>query len=352
MSQNVVFPTDHASVSTGAAGPVVEIRGLSRRFGATTALDNVHLNVPRGCVFGLVGENGAGKTTLLKHVLGLLKAHQGEVRVFGLDPVAHPVEVLGRTGQLSEDRDLPAWMRVGEFIDYMRAFYPHWDNAYAGELERTFELRRNQKIPTLSRGQKARLGLLVALAYRPDLLVLDEPSSGLDPVVRRDILGAIIRTVADEGRTVLFSSHLLDEVQRVSDQVAMLHKGKLLLTNSLDQILTSHHRLTIRFAEPRNDIASLAGVLWFEPAAIGLEANAVPSDVSRPEGSRPDSFRSMNPQREWTLVCNGRREELVSELAQRNAQIVEETSLSLDEIFIARVHAQMDGGMQPSPSTK
>src|SRR5207247_3238784 len=205
-------------------------------------LDSVSLSFPHGAVYGLVGVNGAGKTTLIRHILGLLRAERGSVRVFGLDPVADPVAVLSRIGYLSEENDLPAWMRVDELIRYTRAFYPKWDDAYAEELRRTFALDAAATISHLSKGQKARAGLLVALAYRPELLVLDEPSSGLDPIVRRDILGAIVRTIADEGRTVLFSSHLLDEVERISDRVAMLKEGRILLTGELDEIKQTHHR--------------------------------------------------------------------------------------------------------------
>ena len=175
-------------------------------------------------MFGLVGENGAGKSTLIKHLLGLWRAEAGSVKVFGLDPVPDPTAVLGRIGYLSEQPDLPGWMRVAELLRYTQAFYPRWDATYAEQLLRQFGLDAGARIRTLSKGQRARLGLIAAEAHRPDLLILDEPSSGLDPIVRRDILEAIIRTVTDEGRTVIFSSHLLDEVERVSDHVAMLHQ--------------------------------------------------------------------------------------------------------------------------------
>jgi len=220
--------------------PVIHVSELTRRFGATTALDSVSLSMPRGAVYGLVGANGAGKTTLIKHVLGLLRAEGGTVRVFGRDPVADPVGVLSRLGYLSEDNDLPGWMRVDELIRYTRAFYPAWDDAYAEELQKAFALDPSAKVRSLSKGQKARAGLLVALAYRPELLVLDEPSSGLDPIVRRDILGAIIRTIADEGRTVLFSSHLLQEVEQVADHVTMIDQGRILVSARLDEIRESH----------------------------------------------------------------------------------------------------------------
>src|SRR5437868_118408 len=214
------------------AESVIDVSDLTRRFGAKTALASVSLSLRPGAVYGLVGANGAGKTTLIKHILGLLRAEGGSVRVFGLDPVADPVGVLSRIGYLSEENDLPEWMRVDELIRYSRAFYPGWDDAYAEELRRTFALDPAAKIKNLSKGQKARAGLLVALAYRPELLVLDEPSSGLDPIVRKDILGAVLRTIADEGRTVLFSSHLLDEVEEVADHVTMLSRGRVVLSAS------------------------------------------------------------------------------------------------------------------------
>jgi len=222
------------------ADSVIRIDNLTRRFGSRTALDSVSLSLPRGAVYGLVGANGAGKTTLIRHILGLLAAESGAVRVFGLDPVADPVGVLSRIGYLSEENDLPGWMRVDELIRYSRAFYPKWDDAYAEELRVAFALDGSTRIKTLSKGQKARAGLLVALAHRPELLVLDEPSSGLDPIVRRDILGAVIRTIAHDGRTVLFSSHLLDEVEEVADHVTMINSGRIVLSAPLDEIKSSH----------------------------------------------------------------------------------------------------------------
>jgi ABC-2 type transport system ATP-binding protein len=287
---------------------VVEILGVTRRFGAITALDDVSLCVPRGAVFGLVGVNGAGKTTLLKHVLGLLKPQIGTVRVFGLDPVADPVGVLSRIGYLSEEKDLPDWMRVDELIHYNRAFYSSWDDQYAEELRRTFELDSAKKIKQLSRGQRARAGLLVGLAHRQEILVLDEPSTGLDPIVRRDILTAIIRTISEEGRTVLFSSHLLDEVERVSDHVAMIDAGRITLCNGLNQLKDSFRCLTLRFETPQSHPPAIAGALAWKGAG-----------------------------HEWTTVCNARLDALRAAIAAAGARIVQERVPSLDEIFVARV---------------
>ncbi|MCG8450265.1 MAG: ABC transporter ATP-binding protein [Pirellulales bacterium] len=289
---------------------VIECDQLSRKFGANQALDSVTLCVRSGSVFGLVGENGAGKTTLIRHILGLLRAEQGSVQVFQLDPVQHPKEVLGRIGYLSEDRDLPDWMSCSQFMRYSQAFYPNWDEAYAEHLRDKFGLDPMQPIKHLSRGQRARIGLLAAVAHRPDLLILDEPSSGLDPAVRRDILSAIIRTVADEGRTVLFSSHLLEEVERVADRVTMIHNGRLELSGSLPEILQRHHRIVLHFD-------SLPPTQPEFPGALSCQGSG----------------------REWTVLCNGGVDELRATASKIGAQIVEEGTPSLDEIFLARTES-------------
>jgi ABC-type multidrug transport system ATPase subunit len=304
--------------SPSSAEAAVAITNLSRRFGSKTVLDDVSLYVPRGCVFGLVGENGAGKTTLIKHILGLLRAEAGTVRVFGTDPVADPVSVLGRTGYLSEQPDLPGWMRVDELLRYTRAFYPKWDVGYAEALRERFGLNPAARIKTLSKGQRAKAGLLVAQAHRPDLLLLDEPSSGLDPIVRRDILEAVIRTVADEGRTVFFSSHLLEEIERVSDHVAMVHQGKMVLCGSLDEIKAQHRRIVLRFE-----------TALMKPPVI------------------PGAVSVTGSGREWVLLCNGARLEL-PELADRlGARILDDQGPSLSEIFVAHAGVSLPG---PAPA--
>ncbi len=291
-----------------SAPPIIDIRRVTRQFGTKTALDDVSLSVPRGGVFGLIGGNGAGKTTLIKHVLGLLRPQSGTVQVLGLDPIENPVGTLGRIGYLSEDRDLPNWMRVCELMRYTRAFYPNWDAAYAEELREAFDLDPHARVKNLSRGQRARAGLLVALAHRPELLVLDEPSSGLDPVVRRDILGAIIRTIAEEGRTVLFSSHLLDEVERVADRVSIIHQGRILLTSSMDEIRDTHHRMTLRFSQELDRAPAFVGALSHEGQGT-----------------------------EWTYICNGDSVQLKRAAEALGATVVGEATLTLDEIFVSRI---------------
>jgi ABC-2 type transport system ATP-binding protein len=198
-------------------------------------------------------------------------------------------------------------MRVGELLRYTQAFYPNWDSRYAETLRQQFALDAEAKVKNLSRGELAKAALLVVLAYRPELLLLDEPSSGLDPVVRRDILEAIVRTVADEGRTVFFSSHLLDEIERVSDRIAMVVNGRNTLEGPLDDIKASHHQMTLRFDAAQTRAPVLVGALNVSGAG-----------------------------QEWSVICNGSRSELVNAATKLGARIVAERRPTLDEIFVAR----------------
>jgi len=289
-----------------SAEPIVAVTHLSRTFRGRKALDDVTFTVERGTVFGLVGENGAGKSTLIKHLLGLWRAESGTVRVFGLDPVADPAAVLGKIGYLSEQPDLPGWMRVDELLRYTQAFYPGWDTQHADRLREQFALDPTARIETLSKGQRAKLGLIAAEAHRPDLLLLDEPSSGLDPVVRRDILEAIIRTVTDAGRTVIFSSHLLDEIERVSDHLAMLHRGRLRLCAPLDEVKARHRRLVLHFELPQTTAPTV-----------------------------PGAVRITGADRVWTVICESTRLDRLAIGRNFGARIADDSPASLDEVFIA-----------------
>ena len=287
---------------------IVEVDGLSRDFEGRVALSEVDFVVPTGCVMGLVGENGAGKTTLIKHLMGLYYAQQGTVRVFGKDPVKDPEGVLGKIGYLSENREMLDWMRLDELLDFTSSFYPSWDQKYALQLVNTFELRLDGKVQDFSRGQRAQAGLILAVAHHPDLLILDEPSSGLDPIVRRDILAEIIHTATQENRTVLFSSHLLDEVERVADKVTMISRGKVVLSQGMDELLQSHHALTIQFREPMKQFPTIKGVLSASGKGI-----------------------------HWVAYSNGLSELTIKEIQNLGGTILTDEPLSLDEIFIARV---------------
>ena len=286
---------------------VVEVNGLSRSFAQKIALDDVAFRATTGQVYGLVGSNGAGKTTLLKHVLGLLRAATGSVRVFGLDPVRDPVGVLSRIGYLSEERELPEWMSIEELMRYTQAYHPTWDTAYERELLSTFALDPRKKIKELSKGMRAQAGLIAAVAHRPELLILDEPSSGLDVVVRRDILDAVVRAVADDGRTVIFSSHLLDEVERMSDHVTLMHQGRVALSGVLDDVRREYQRSRVRFVESYDQPPVIDTALLMEGGG-----------------------------RTWSVVHSGSLESFRHSVVARGGEIVESRDATLEEIFLAR----------------
>ena len=285
---------------------VVDVNGLSRAFGNKTALQNVSFRATAGQVQGLVGANGAGKTTFIKHLLGLLRATSGSIRVFGLDPVRDPVGVLSRIGYLSEEHDLPEWMRVDELMNYTRAYHPSWDATYARELLESFALDPTKKIRELSKGMRAQAGLIAAVAHRPELLILDEPSSGLDAVVRRDILDAIVRAVADDGRTVIFSSHLLDEVERMSDHVTLLQQGQVTLSGELDDVRRGYQRSRVHFVEHFDKPPALE-------TALAIEGGG----------------------RAWSVLHSGSLEQFRRSVLARGGEIVESRDATLEEIFIA-----------------
>jgi len=186
------------------------------------------LEVERGQTFAFLGRNGAGKTTAIRMLLGLLNRDEGEIRVLGLDPTEQPLELRARVGYLAEDQTMYGWMRAAEMLSFIAPFYPTWDHDLAQKYAREFEVPLQTKIKHLSKGQNVRLGLVLALAHRPELVILDDPALGLDPIMRKQFNRDLITHLQGEGRTVFYSSHLLYEVEPVADEVAILDQGSIL----------------------------------------------------------------------------------------------------------------------------
>lgn len=306
MNANVISLPSRQPDPVVEGEPIVEIKNLNRRFGRKQALQNVSLTIPRGVVMGLVGLNGAGKTTLLKHILGTLRAQAGSVSVFGEDPSRNPEYVLSKIGYLTEEDSLPSWMKVWQILKFSKSFYPGWDSDYAQELLETFKLEPSKTIGKMSKGQRARVGLTIALAHRPEFLVLDEPSSGLDPVVRNDILAAIIRTIAESGKTVLFSSHLLDEVQRVSDLVGVIRNGELVECGTLDSLQVRYQRVTLTFVHEERS----------NPPPIDALGNW-------------ERFGN-----DWSAVVDLDNEDFEKQVAALGAEVVNTQGISLNDWFL------------------
>jgi len=247
-------------------GEVIRTVDLSKRYRKVAALDGLNLAVPEGSVFGLVGPNGAGKTTTLKTVMNIVKPDGGRAEILGVDSRRIGTEELARIGYVSENQEMPDWMTLEYLLAYLKPFYPTWEDERATQLVRQFDLPRDRKLRHLSRGMRMKAALASSLAYRPQLLVLDEPFSGLDPVMREDLIEGIIESA--EETTILVSSHDLAEIESFASHIGYLESGRLLFAEEMTS-------LSARFRE----------------VEVTLEASGpVPEDGGWPEAwLRPES---------------------------------------------------------------
>jgi ABC-2 type transport system ATP-binding protein len=217
--------------------PIIEIRNLRKRFGRTVAVDDLTMDVPEGQVTAFLGPNGAGKTSTIKCLLNLLAPDAGEIRVLGADSSRLDSAAFRQIGYVSENQEMPLWMTVRQFLDYCRPMYPAWDQAFADLLLKQFDLPPGTKLKALSRGMRIKAALLSSLAYRPKLVVLDEPFSGLDPLVRDEFIRGMLEMTEQEGWSVFVSSHDIAEVERLADRVAIIHRGRLQLDEAAESLV-------------------------------------------------------------------------------------------------------------------
>ncbi|HEV8316481.1 MAG TPA: ABC transporter ATP-binding protein [Vicinamibacterales bacterium] len=228
---------------------VIETSELRKIYDGVEAVRGLNLQVPAGSIYGFLGRNGAGKTTTIKMLLGMTWPSGGHARVFGLASEAQEasVEIRRRTGFVSEDKDLYDYMTVAGIIRFTAAFYPRWRDDLEQRYLRAFELPPERKVKALSRGMRTKLALLLALCRGAELLVLDEPTSGLDPAMIEEVLQALVSHVASEGGTVFFSSHQIAEVDQIADRVAIIDRGRAVLTGALDDIRENYRRIQLVF---------------------------------------------------------------------------------------------------------
>lgn len=236
--------------------PHIRVTDLAKSFGRKPVLRGVSLTVAPGKTFALLGRNGAGKTTLLRTILGLLTPDAGDLAILYLDPRKQPIDVRRSVGYLAEDQRMFGWMSVAQTLRFMAPFYPTWDTQLADQLMQQFELPGGAKVKHLSKGQGVRLGLLLALAHRPRVVILDDPALGLDPIMRKDFNRDLITHLQGEGRTVLYSSHLLYEVEPIADEVAILDEGKIVVQADTETLRANVKRLVAV-----GDAADLPGIL-------------------------------------------------------------------------------------------
>lgn len=206
----------------------VSVHNLRKAFGSQVVLEDVSFDVPQGQTFALLGRNGVGKTTMIRMLLGLLPPDSGTIRVAGCDPAMKSIELRRSVGYLAEDQSMYDWMTAVELCRFLEQFYPTWNSRLADSYLERFELPRHVRIERLSKGQTVKLGLAVALAHAPQVAILDDPALGLDPVSRKEFNRDLVEHLQAEGRTVIYSSHLLDEVEAVADVVAILDRGRII----------------------------------------------------------------------------------------------------------------------------
>lgn len=244
------------------SGPsVITVNGLRKAFEKAEVLKGVTLEIPAGSVVGLLGKNGSGKSTLIKCLLGLLRPTDGTVRVFGEDPWELSAESKSRLGYAAQEVSHYPWMRIRQVMEYTAAFYPNWDEVTARSLAEQWELPLNERVGPMSPGQQQKLSLVLAMGHRPDLLILDEPVASLDPSARREFLGTILDVASSRDRTVLFSTHITTDLERVADRVAILQDGLISYFDEMDALKESVKRLRIRSAKPLPSSFSVAGAL-------------------------------------------------------------------------------------------
>jgi ABC-2 type transport system ATP-binding protein len=258
----------------------IQVQQLTRVFGSVRAVDTVDLHVAQGTVFGLLGPNGAGKSTLLKLITGHLRPTSGGGSVLGQPLAKRDASLWLRMGYVAQGRYLPGWMTGAECLRFVRALHPSWDDTKVAHLTRRLELALDTKVCNLSRGHYVRLQIALAMAYNPDLILLDEPTSGLDPVGRHELLGLLIEELGQRACTVVFSSHLVEDIERMADTVAIMDAGKILACGPVDAIKSSRRRIEFTNEMADSELSAVPGLI-----AVKREPRATVAVTSEPENA-------------------------------------------------------------------
>ena len=241
---------------------VLETRNLTRYYGRTLALDHLNLSIRRGCIYGLLGRNGSGKTTCIKLLLGLLRPATGSSTVLGCDSQSLTPEIRQRVGYVTEGHRLYHWMKLGELENFQKASFPdQWDGQLFDDMLDYFQLPRKKKIKHLSNGQRAQVSLGLAIAPGPELLIMDDPTLGLDAAIRRQFLEGMIQLIQRKGNTILFSSHILSDVERVAERIAVIDRGTLRADCSLAEFQAAVRKVLFKFNGSVPQEIDIAGLL-------------------------------------------------------------------------------------------
>jgi ABC-2 type transport system ATP-binding protein len=291
-----------------ASTPVIEIKNLRYAYSRADAVHDLNLTVQPGRCYGLFGRNGAGKTTTMKCLLNLLRARGGTVRVFGLDPAKHEVEVKRRLAYVPDNVAFYPWMTVQETLDYLASFREYWNRDNERSLIERFRLDPAQRTGALSKGQRTQVALIGAICPEPELLLLDEPTSGLDPIVRREFIETVIGAYQESEpgkRTILVSTHLISEFEGLIDEFTLMDRGRDVLSLGADEARERYQKIRARFAQQ-------APAMEFKGAL-----------QMRREG------------RELELIANGGGPQIVEQLRALNPESLTSEALTLEEVFVA-----------------
>lgn len=242
--------------------PAIELDGVTKRFGRTLAVNDLSLQVALGSTLGLIGPNGAGKSTTCKMLMGTLSPTAGKARVLGRDVLADPTQVKQRVGYVPETHHIYRWMLVEEVIGFCRSTYQLWNDETCQQMLDLFALDPRKKVKHLSKGMLVKLALLLAVSHDPEVLILDEPLSGMDPIVREEFLDGVLRTICEREQTVLFSTHTLDDVRRLADTVAILYDGRMLVHRDIDELLNTTKRVRASVGGDFRPDRSPSGTIW------------------------------------------------------------------------------------------
>lgn len=280
---------------------VIRTDALTKKYGRVAALDHVNLEVQEGAVYALVGQNGAGKTTAIKILMNLIPASQGTAKVLGTDSRKIRGKFYAQIGYVSENQELPEWMKVGALLDYLRDFYPTWDLALEQSLVKQFDLPLDRKIKALSRGMKMKFALAGALAFHPRLIVLDEPFGGLDPLVRDQLIEGLLERAAES--TVFLSSHDLAEIESFASHVGYLESGKLLFSEDMTSLSTRFREVELT-RDSKGPLPSPLPDNWLQPKTSGaivrfvdsrFDEQTTPAEIRRLFGTVRDvQFRALS----------------------------------------------------------
>ncbi|MDR3233040.1 MAG: ABC transporter ATP-binding protein [Planctomycetaceae bacterium] len=229
---------------------IIEMNDVCRSFGkgknATLAVNHLSLSIPQGSVYGLLGANGAGKTTAIRMLVSHLQPDSGTIRVLGEEPVRYREETRKRIAYISENMQIPRWMSISDAVRFCKPLYPNWDDALLDRFLKLFDLKRDKRYEESSKGQRRAICIILAMCQNPDVLIMDEPASGLDTLARRHFLAEVLGVACNENKTVIFSSHILGDIERTVDRVAMLTQGRLILEGNLDALKENVRRISFK----------------------------------------------------------------------------------------------------------